>query len=167
MACWQCLLLLIFRQVYFAEHRTPNFSKSQRLDLENRLKAKQLLVGCTCKKYRFVWLLRREGSCLAALQNISFNWPPMGRSSFVFGLGSIVNFVCSLFTHPIPLGLPRAAQPCSQSSLLPTLRSSVGRVGENPGNEVESCKAKGRNFKRWRAIAKLTNVQFGPFCSLH
>ena len=27
-------------------------------------------------------------------------------------------------------------QPQSQGSLLPTLRSSVGRVGENPGNEV-------------------------------
>ena len=27
-------------------------------------------------------------------------------------------------------------QPHSQGSLLPTLRSSVGQVGENPGNEV-------------------------------
>ena len=28
------------------------------------------------------------------------------------------------------------SQPRSQGSLLPALRSSVGRVGENPGNEV-------------------------------
>ena len=27
-------------------------------------------------------------------------------------------------------------QPRSQGSLLPALRSSIGRVGENPGNEV-------------------------------
>ena len=27
-------------------------------------------------------------------------------------------------------------QPRSQGSLLPALRSSVGQVGENPGNEV-------------------------------
>ena len=30
------------------------------------------------------------------------------------------------------------AQPHSQGSLLPTLWSSVGRVGENPGNEVSA-----------------------------
>ena len=31
------------------------------------------------------------------------------------------------------------AQPRSQGSLLPALSRSVGRVGENPGNEVETC----------------------------
>ena len=30
------------------------------------------------------------------------------------------------------------AQPHSQGSLLPALRSSVGRVGENSGNEVSA-----------------------------
>jgi len=34
----------------------------------------------------------------------------VARSSFVFGLGSIVNFVCLLFSQPIPWGLPRAAR---------------------------------------------------------
>ena len=29
-------------------------------------------------------------------------------------------------------------QPCSQGSLLPALSRFVGRVGENPGNEVDS-----------------------------
>ena len=32
----------------------------------------------------------------------------------------------------------RGKQPRSQGSLLPALSRSVGRVGENPGNEVES-----------------------------
>ena len=34
----------------------------------------------------------------------------MGRSSLDFWLGSIVNFVCSLFSQPIPQGLPRVAR---------------------------------------------------------
>ena len=34
----------------------------------------------------------------------------MGRSSLGFWLGSIVNFVCSLFSQPIPQGLPRVAR---------------------------------------------------------
>ena len=34
----------------------------------------------------------------------------MGRSSFVIQLGSIVNFVHSLNSQPIPRGLPRAAR---------------------------------------------------------
>ena len=34
----------------------------------------------------------------------------MGRSSLGFWLGSIVNFVCSLFSQPIPQGLPRDAR---------------------------------------------------------
>lgn len=34
----------------------------------------------------------------------------MGYSSFIFGLGSIVVLVCSLFSQPIPLVLPRAAR---------------------------------------------------------
>ena len=39
----------------------------------------------------------------------------MGRSSFVFWLGSIANFVCSLFPQPIPWGFPRAASSPSSS----------------------------------------------------
>ena len=39
------------------------------------------------------------------------NWNrPMGRSSFVIRLGSIVNFVHSFNSQPIPCGLPRAAR---------------------------------------------------------
>ena len=34
----------------------------------------------------------------------------MGRSSLGFWLGTIVNFVCSLFSQPIPQGLPRDAR---------------------------------------------------------
>ena len=41
----------------------------------------------------------------------------MGRRSFVFGLGSIVNLVCSLFSRPIPGGLPRAARSSGKETL--------------------------------------------------
>ena len=52
----------------------------------------------------------KKYSSLVAHQNLYFNWTPMGRSSFVFGLGSTVNFVCLLFSQPIPCGLPRPAR---------------------------------------------------------
>ena len=57
-----------------------------------------------------VMLILGLNSSLAALQNLLFNWIPIGRSSFAFGLGFIVNFVCSLFSQPIPCGPPRAAR---------------------------------------------------------
>ena len=56
---------------------------------------------------------------LAALQNLLFNWTPMGCTSFVFGVGSIVNFVCSLFSQPIPWGLPRATRSSGKETLWP------------------------------------------------
>ena len=34
----------------------------------------------------------------------------MGHGSLGFWLGTIVNFVCSLFSKPIPQGLPRVAR---------------------------------------------------------
>ena len=51
-------------------------------------------------------------SSLAPLQNLSFNWSPLGRSSSVFAFGSIVNFtcICSLFPQSILWGLPRATR---------------------------------------------------------
>ena len=49
-----------------------------------------------------VMLILGLNSSLAALRNLLFNWIPIDRSSFAFGLGSIVNFVCSLFSLPIP-----------------------------------------------------------------
>jgi len=57
-----------------------------------------------------VMLILGLNSSLAVLQNLLFNWIPIGRSSFAFGLGSIVNFVCSLFSQPIPCRPPRAAR---------------------------------------------------------
>ena len=39
-----------------------------------------------------------------------------------------------------------ANQPCSQGSLLPALSRSVGRVGENPGNEVFSQQVLGNHI---------------------
>lgn len=38
---------------------------------------------------------------LTALQNLSFNWTPIGSSSFVFAVGSFVNFVHCFLTNPI------------------------------------------------------------------
>ena len=51
-------------------------------------------------------------SSLAPLQNLSFNWTLLGRSSSVFGLGSIGNFtcICSLFPQSMRWGLARATR---------------------------------------------------------
>ena len=46
---------------------------------------------------------------LAALYNLRFNYTSVGHSFFIFGLGFIVNFVCSLFSQPHLWGFPRAA----------------------------------------------------------
>ena len=46
---------------------------------------------------------------LAALYNLRFNCTPVGHSFFIFGLGFIVNFVCSLFSQPHLWGFPRTA----------------------------------------------------------
>ena len=44
-------------------------------------------------------------------------------------------------------GIPRLAnQSCSQGSLLPALSRSVGRVGENPENEVVSQQVLGKHI---------------------
>ena len=40
-------------------------------------------------------------------------------------------------SHKIQRRQGNETQPRPQRSLLPALRSGVGRVGENPGNEVE------------------------------
>ena len=51
-------------------------------------------------------------SSLAPLQNPSFNWTHLGRSSSVFGFGSIVNFtcICSLFPQSMRWSLPKATR---------------------------------------------------------
>ena len=51
----------------------------------------------------------------------------MGCRSFVFGLGSIVVFVCSLFSQSNPLCLPKAARSPSPYRALTRERAKKGR----------------------------------------
>ena len=48
--------------------------------------------------------MRKEAS------SFKFHLTPICRSSFVFGLGSIANFVLSWLSQPIPRGLVTAAR---------------------------------------------------------
>ena len=56
----------------------------------------------------------------------------MGCSSFVFGLGSVVVFVCSLFSQSNPLCLPRAARSPSPYRALTRERAKKTRYCVSP-----------------------------------
>ena len=59
----------------------------------------------------------------------------MGRSSLGFWLGTIVNFVCSLFSQPILQGLPRVARsPFFEVSAHGYKPGGWGGGGLTPGN---------------------------------
>jgi len=87
-------------------HWFISFKCPRELLLSGLLKRMFPLLACVTKKRHVC----KKYSSLAAHQNLYFNWTPMGRRSFVSGLGFIVNFVCLLFSQPIPRGLPRAAR---------------------------------------------------------
>ena len=61
---------------------------------------------------------------LTALQNLSFNWTPVGSSSFVFALGSFVNFVHCFLTNPKILVMVKKIM-LAYNRTLPVTRSLV------------------------------------------
>ena len=46
------------------------------------------------------------------LEAIKVNWTPMGRSSFVCGLGSMVNSVCYFFPNWLQTSSVRSSESC-------------------------------------------------------
>ena len=78
-------------------------------------------------------LFNPEGFFLSFSQ-ASFFWPSLeSRSSLAIKV-HIIHF--SSFSHLLQTAQPLEQQHRSQGSLLPALSRSVGRVGENPRNDV-------------------------------